>query len=72
MKKFKVADIPPALLPPFAAESLVRISRRKPIRKLSSSPPPPPPNEETVKKLNRIGHQYPFCVYYREKNHDPL
>jgi hypothetical protein len=32
----------------------------------------PPPSEETLMLLNRIGQQYPFCVYYKQKDHDPL
>lgn len=32
----------------------------------------PPPTEELVKRLNQLGKQYPFCVYYKQKDHDPL
>jgi hypothetical protein len=32
----------------------------------------PPPDEETLKRLNAIVKEYPFCIYYKEKNNDPL
>ena len=31
-----------------------------------------PPSEEMVKRLNGIGREYPFCVNYKSKRHDPL
>jgi hypothetical protein len=31
-----------------------------------------PPSEETIKRLNGIGREYPFCVYYKSKRYDPL
>ena len=31
-----------------------------------------PPSEETLNRLNGIGREYPFCVYYKEKRYDPL
>lgn len=34
--------------------------------------PPPPPDEEIIKRLNEIAREYPFCVFYKEKSHDPL
>ena len=30
------------------------------------------PSEEMISYLNRIGQEYPFCVYYKEKTNDPL
>jgi hypothetical protein len=32
----------------------------------------PPPTEELVNHLNQLGKQYPFCVNYKHKSHDPL
>lgn len=32
----------------------------------------PPPDEESLRKINEVARQYPFCIYYREKNNDPL
>ena len=31
-----------------------------------------PPDEEYCTRLNAMARQYPFCIYYREKNNDPL
>jgi hypothetical protein len=31
-----------------------------------------PPTEEMINHLNRIGREYPFCVYYKQKMNDPL
>jgi hypothetical protein len=30
------------------------------------------PTEELIRHLNRIGQEYPFCVYYKQKTNDPL
>jgi hypothetical protein len=30
------------------------------------------PTEERIRDLNRIGREYPFCVYYKTKTNDPL
>jgi hypothetical protein len=30
------------------------------------------PTEEMVRQLNRIGQEYPFCVYHKVKANDPL
>jgi hypothetical protein len=32
----------------------------------------PPPSEEKIEQLNRIGQEYPFCVYYKHRTNDPL
>jgi hypothetical protein len=34
--------------------------------------PPARPTEEMLRHLNRIGNEYPFCVYYKQKVNDPL
>ena len=31
-----------------------------------------PPTEETINYLNKLAQQYPFCVNYKQKHHDPL
>jgi hypothetical protein len=31
-----------------------------------------PPSEETIHKLNDLGKQYPFCISFKQKRHDPL
>jgi hypothetical protein len=30
------------------------------------------PTEEMINYLNRIGHEYPFCVNHKHKMNDPL
>lgn len=30
------------------------------------------PTEETISELNNLGKQYPFCVNFKQKRHDPL
>jgi hypothetical protein len=30
------------------------------------------PTEEMIRQLNRIGQEYPFCVYHKAKANDPL
>jgi hypothetical protein len=32
----------------------------------------PPPDEALIAELNRIGQEYPFCVCFKAKAHDPL
>jgi hypothetical protein len=32
----------------------------------------PPPTDETINYLNKLGQQYPFCVNFKPKHHDPL
>ncbi len=32
----------------------------------------PPPDEETLQRLNAIVKEYPFCIYYKQRNNDPL
>jgi hypothetical protein len=37
-----------------------------------STEPAGRPTEETINHLNRIGKDYPFCIYYKHKMYDPL
>lgn len=32
----------------------------------------PPPDEKTIRRLNKLAAQYPFCVLHRVKKHDTL
>jgi hypothetical protein len=32
----------------------------------------PSPTEKTISELNNLGKQYPFCVNFKQKRHDPL
>jgi len=40
------------------------------IKKIKSQVPPP--DEETLLRLNAIVKEHPFCIYYKQKNNDPL
>jgi len=31
-----------------------------------------PPDKAHCDRLNAMAKEYPFCIYYREKSHDPL
>jgi hypothetical protein len=33
---------------------------------------PPPPDEKTIRRLNKLAAQYPFCALHRVKKHDTL
>jgi len=41
------------------------------VKKIKSQAPPPP-DEETLLRLNAIVKEHPFCIYYKQKNNDPL
>lgn len=30
------------------------------------------PSEEMIDYLNKVGQEYPFCVYHKHRNNDPL
>ena len=41
--------------------------------KTSAQPKPTSaPTKEMVEHLNKIGNEYPFCVYHKHRNNDPL
>jgi hypothetical protein len=74
MKKSSVTMFSPTMeLPAITKKLTRRIARRKAGRKadllLNTVPPP---SEETIAQLNRIGQEYPFCVYYKHRSNDPL
>jgi hypothetical protein len=47
-------------------------NRKTTIRDNDLLRPPAGPTEEMIRYLNRIGNEYPFCVYYKQKVNDPL
>ena len=60
-------------LPAITKKITRRITRRKAGRQADTiSTIVPPPSEEHIVKLNQIGQEYPFCVYYKQKVNDPL
>jgi hypothetical protein len=74
MKKSLATVFSPTMELPAITKKLTRgIVRRKANRKAGSIlNAVPPPSEETISQLNRIGQEYPFCVYYKQRVNDPL
>jgi hypothetical protein len=78
MKKSSATIFSPAMELPVITRKITRRSKR---RKLNRIAEPafeplqnvvPPPAAELIEKLNRIGQEYPFCVCFKAKLHDPL
>lgn len=62
-----------AMLSPGPRESLLPVKKvRQNRQRRKQSLAPLPPTEETIARLNAIGKEYPFCVYYKEKDIDLL
>jgi len=74
MKKSSATVFSPTMeLPAITKKLTRRIIRRKVSQKAEALlNTVPPPSEETIKQLNRIAREYPFCVYYKQKVNDPL
>jgi len=74
MKKSSATVFSPTMeLPAITKKLTRRIIRRKVSQKAEALlNTVPPPSEETIKQLNRIAQEYPFCVYYKQKVNDPL
>jgi hypothetical protein len=70
------ANSPLTVLP---TAKIVRHPRSKTLREedaplisLDSLDPLDPPDEETLRRLNAIARQYPFCVLHRGNRHNGL
>lgn len=75
MKKSSATVFSPAMeLPAITKKFTRRINRRKVSKQADgkSLTSIQPPSEETISQLNRIGQEYPFCVYYKQRVNDPL
>jgi hypothetical protein len=74
MKKTSVTAHSPSLELPQLSKivSLPFIDRKttKEVRELKNAYVRP--TEEFINQLNRLGQEYPFCAYYKEKTNDPL
>lgn len=55
-------------------KSLIKrsVSTRKERQINKSSDEMEPPTDETLSELNNLGKQYPFCINFKQKRHDPL
>jgi hypothetical protein len=75
MKKSSATVFSPAMELPAITKKFTRHFKRTKIRKQAdekSGHQVPPPSDEMISQLNRIGQEYPFCVYYKQKVNDPL
>jgi len=53
---------------PLTALPTAKIVRHPQAKKLKETPLMSPPDEETVRRLNLLAKQYPFCVRHRGNN----
>ena len=73
MKKSSASIYSPTLELPHITKTFPRhFKNRKTQPEVDQLPVVPPPTEEMISQLNRIGSEYPFCVYYKHRTHDPL
>lgn len=73
MKKSSASDYSPYLELPRITKTLPRHIIGKKAKQPDQLPNvTPPPTEEMINKLNSIGREYPFCVYYKHRANDPL
>lgn len=75
MKKSPATIYPPSMELPAITKKFTRHFKRTKINKQADEKSfhrVPPPSEEVISQLNRLGQQYPFCVYYKQKVNDPL
>jgi histone H3/H4 len=75
MKKSSATIYSPAMELPVISRRLTRRANRNRISSTSVEELTnvvPPPSEETIERLNHLAKQYPFCVCYKAKDHDPL
>ena len=73
MKKSSASIYSPTLELPHITKTFPRnFKSRKPQQETDQLPVVPPPTEEMISHLNRIGNEYPFCVIYKRRTHDPL
>jgi hypothetical protein len=55
-------------LTPLTTAKIVSLSRPKKENKEVEEPPLAPPDEETLKRLNILAKQHPFCTVHRGSN----
>jgi hypothetical protein len=59
--------------PAMSPEAMLTVThhQQKP-RMISLLPPPSPPDEKTVRRLNALASNPPFCKHHRVRKHDTL
>jgi hypothetical protein len=77
MKKSSATIYSPAMeLPVIINKRAIRRNRRRIGKEAEHAEPinylVQPPDEALIARLNRIGQEYPFCVCFKAKAHDPL
>ena len=77
MKKTSATIYSPAMELPVINKRFIRRNKRRRFGKDAEYADPlnnivPPPGEALIAELNRIGQEYPFCVCFKAKAHDPL
>ena len=73
MKRSSASIYSPTLELPHITKTFPRkFKNRQPQQETDQLPDVPEPTEEMISHLNRIGSEYPFCVYYKHRTHDLL
>lgn len=77
MKKSSATIYSPAMELPVINKRFIRRNKRRRFGKDAEHADPlnnivPPQGEALIAELNRIGQEYPFCVCFKAKAHDPL
>ena len=73
MKKSSASTYSPTLEMPNITKTFPRNFKSRNTRQEADQfPVVPQPTEEMISRLNRIGSEYPFCVYYKHRTNDPL
>jgi len=57
---------------PLTALPTAKIVRHPQAKKLKDTPLTSPPDEETIRRLNLLAKQYPFCIQHRGNNNNLL
>ncbi|WP_276481133.1 hypothetical protein [Paraflavitalea pollutisoli] len=53
---------------PTDATSTGKATKGKTTKETAKQAVPAPPTEETLRRLNAIANEYPFCVYFKQSS----
>ena len=67
MKSVPVKSQPQSLHSIIKSSIVTRKDRQTKLRNVVE-----PPTEEIINTLNELSRQYPYCVNFKQKRHDPL